>query len=232
MRLGIMQPYLFPYIGYFQLINSVDKFIIFDDINYINKGWVNRNRILLNNQDYLFTIPLEKASQNRLINEIYLTDNNRWKEKILKTLNSAYKKAPMFSEIYPMLEKLIYFEERHLSHYIYNSIEQICNYLRINTSLVKSSLVYGTTQMKGQNKILEICRTENTDVYINPYGGLDLYQKKSFKKLGIELFFLKSKAICYKQFTDKFISDLSIIDVMMFNDKDNISGYLNEYELI
>jgi hypothetical protein len=232
MKLGIMQPYLFPYIGYFQLISAVNKFVIFDDVNYINKGWINRNRIFLNDRDYLFTIPLEKASQNRLINEIKLSENNGWKEKLLKTFNAAYKKAPMFSEIYPMVEKIIYFEERHLSNYISNSIEQICIYLSINTNIVKTSLQYKTTQMKRQDKILEICSKEKASVYINPFGGLELYQKEAFKKLGIELFFLKSKAINYKQFSCSFIPDLSIIDVMMFNERIKIYGYLNEYELI
>src|SRR5664280_1221353 len=106
MKLGIMQPYLFPFIGYFQLINAVDKFIIFDDVNYINKGWINRNRILLNGKEFLFSIPLENASQNKLINEINLFDNFRWKGKLLKTINAAYKKAPMFNEVYPILEKI------------------------------------------------------------------------------------------------------------------------------
>ena len=94
MRLAIMQPYFMPYIGYLQLMNAVDKFVLYDDVNYINKGWINRNRILVNGQAYLFTIPLKEASQNRLINEIYLSNDPKWKGKLLKTIEQGYKKAP------------------------------------------------------------------------------------------------------------------------------------------
>ena len=232
MKLGIMQPYLFPYIGYFQLINTVDKFVIFDDVNFINKGWINRNRILLNKQEHMFTIPLEKASQNRMINDINLYVNNGWKGKLLKTFDNAYRKAPMFREVYPILERIIGFEERNLSTFISNSIEQICIYLKIDTHIVLSSLRYNTGHLKGQDKILEICRIEKSDVYINLFGGLEIYHKEAFEKQSLELLFLKSKPIHYKQFRSDYIPSLSIIDIMMFNEKDKITDYLNEYELI
>jgi hypothetical protein len=228
MKLGIMQPYLFPFISYFQLINAVDKFIIFDNVNYINKGWINRNRILLNGKEYMFTIPLEKVSQNKRINEIILFLGNGWKG----TVDAAYKKAPMFREVYPILEKIIYFDEQHLSSFIFNSIEQICNYLEISTPIVLSSLQYNTIHLKGQDKIIEICRIEKAGVYINPLGGFEIYQKEAFEKQKMKLIFLNSKPIIYKQFKSDFTPFLSIIDVIMFNDKDTISGYLNEYELL
>lgn len=93
MKIAIMQPYIFPYIGYFQLINAVDKFIIYDDVNYIKQGWINRNKILLNNEDYLFTFPLKNASSYKKINEIELSENlySKWKIKFFKTLE-VYKK--------------------------------------------------------------------------------------------------------------------------------------------
>lgn len=232
MKLAIMQPYIFPYLGYFQLINAVDKFILFDDVNYINKGWINRNRILLNDKEFLFTIPLENTSQNKLINEINLYDNFRWKGKLLKTINAAYKNAPMFSEAYPILGRIIGYEKQNLSGFISNSILEICRYLKIETHIVLSSLPYNTANLKGQDKILEICRKEATEIYINPIGGFEIYQKEAFEKQNIKLFFLKSRPVIYNQFRNKFIPFLSIIDVMMFNDKDKISQYLNEYQLI
>jgi hypothetical protein len=232
MKLAIMQPYFLPYIGYFQLINATDKFIIFDDVNYIKKGWINRNRILLNGKEYLFTIPLENASQNKLINEIDHSPGSAWKVKLLKTFHSSYNKAPMFTEVYPMLEKIIDFENSHLSTFISNSIVQICNYLKIKTHIVLSSSQYDTTRLKGQEKILEICRKEHAGVYINPVGGFAIYQREAFNKEKVKLSFLNSKPIIYKQFGSDFIPFLSIIDVMMFNNKEKILGFLSEYELI
>lgn len=232
MNLGIMQPYFFPYIGYFQLINTVDKFVIFDDVNYINKGWINRNRILLNKQEYTFTISLEKASQNKMINEIYLSTDIKWKGKLLKTIEVAYKRAPLFKLIYPLIEGIIGFEEKNLSIYVSQSIKQLTNYLEIRTPIVSSSVPYNTTSLKGQDKILEICRGERAELYVNPIGGRDIYQREAFEKQKIKLSFIKSKPIIYKQFGNDFIPFLSIIDVMMFNEKDKISNYLNEFELL
>jgi hypothetical protein len=232
MKLGIMQPYIFPYIGYFQLINAVDKFIIFDDVNYIKKGWINRNRILLNGQEFMITIPLDKASQNKLICEIDLSPDDKWKTKLLKTINTAYKKAPQFNIAYPLLESIIDFKNRNLSIFTTNSLEQFCNYLDIKTQIISSSLRYKTTHLKGQNKILEICCTEQATIYINPIGGKEIYQKKAFEEKQIKLVFLKSKQIKYDQFRNEFLPFLSIIDLMMFNTKDQISGYLKEYEYV
>lgn len=232
MKLAIMQPYLFPYIGYFQLIKAVDKFIIFDDVNYIKKGWINRNKILINGKEFMFTIPLEKLSQNKLIKEIDLPMDNVWKGKFLLTISAAYKKAPLFNIVFPMLEEIINTGERNLSTFISNSILQICKYLEISTHIIISSLQYDTTHLRGQSKILKICFLEKADTYINPIGGLGLYQKGAFEKQKIELLFLKSKTISYKQFKEDFIPFLSIIDILMFNTKDEICGYLNEFELL
>jgi hypothetical protein len=232
MKIAVMQPYLFPYIGYFQLINIADKFIIFDDVNYIKKGWINRNRILLNNQEYTFTASLEKASQNKLIKDIYLSKDTKWKEDLLKTINVAYNRAPMFGKIYPIIQEIIRNDERNLSTFLTYSIEKLCNYLNIRTEIIKSSVPYNTKSLKGMDKILEICKQEKADGYINPIGGLELYQKEAFKKQNIRLSFLKSTEITYKQNRNNFIPFLSIIDVMMFNDKNIISGFLDEFELL
>jgi hypothetical protein len=232
MKLAIMQPYLFPYIGYFQLIKAVDKFIIFDDVNYIKKGWINRNKILINGKEYLFTIPLEKASQNKLIKEIELSVDNVWEGKFLNTIFAAYKKAPMFMIVFPVLEEILSIGERNLSSFISNSISRICKYLEIDTLVIKSSFKYETSNLRGQEKILRICSLEKADTYINPIGGLELYQKEAFEKQNTKLLFLKSKTIKYQQFKEDFVPFLSIIDILMFNTKDEICGYLNEYELL
>jgi hypothetical protein len=232
MKLAIMQPYILPYIGYFQLINAVDKFVLFDDVNYIKKGWINRNRILLNNKEYLFTLPLEKVSQNKKINEINLLSDMGWKAKLLKTFKMAYKKAPMFETVYPLIADIISFDEFNLSIYLGNSINKICEYLNIKSCIVNSSVSYNTAEYKGQDKIIKICRQEKATEYINPAGGMNIYKYARFEEENIKLYFLKSNPIIYKQFDMDYISGLSIMDILMFNDKRQFSNFLNEYVLV
>jgi hypothetical protein len=232
MKLAIMQPYIFPYIGYFQLLNYVDKFVIYDDVNYINKGWINRNNILVSNRASLFTIPLMEASQNKLIKEIEIVKENKWKLKFLKTIHGSYVKAPLFEIVYPIIEKIILFEERNISKYILNSLKEINLYLDIQTELVSTSSIYKNSSLNGQYRILDICRIEAANEYINPIGGKDLYSKEAFTEQNIQLYFIKSKEIKYKQLSDNFIPFLSMIDVLMFNKKSEVISLLKEHELI
>lgn len=232
MKIAIMQPYIFPYIGYFQLINAVDKFIIYDDVNFINKGWINRNRILVNGKDSLFTIPLKEASQNKLINSIEVNWDNAWKSKFLKTIEQSYKKAPHYQQVLPLIEGLLNTEKSIFSEIIFENLTQICQYLGIKTEIVPSSRIYQNTHLKAQERIIDICVQEKSDTYINPIGGLELYDKAIFQAIGKELFFIKSKAIRYTQFKNEFVPWLSIIDILMFNNPEQISTLLNDYELV
>lgn len=232
MKIAIMQPYIFPYIGYFQLINAVDKFIIYDDVNFINKGWINRNRILVNGKDSLFTIPLKEASQNKLINNIEVNWDSAWKSKFLKTIEQSYKKAPHYQQVLPLIEGLLNTEKSIFSEIIFENLTQVCQYLGIKTEIVPSSSIYQNTDLKAQERIIDICVQEKTDTYINPIGGLELYDKATFEAIGKELFFIKSKAIRYTQFKNEFVPWLSIIDILMFNSPEHISTLLNDYELV
>jgi hypothetical protein len=232
MRIAIMQPYFLPYIGYLQLMNAVDKFVLYDDVNYINKGWINRNRILVNGQEYLFTIPLKDASQNKLVNEIYLSDDPKWRGKLLKTFEQAYKKAPFYLTAFAVTEKIINLDAEKVSDWIADSFGILAQYLNIQTEIVPSSSIYQNTHLKGQERILDICQQEKGNHYINPIGGTDLYDKSIFDKAGIQLNFIKSKPIVYAQFKNEFVPWLSIVDIMMFNDIPTIQEILNEYELI
>ena len=227
-----MQPYLFPYIGYFQLINVVDKFIIFDDVNYINKGWVNRNRILLNHKDYLFTIPLKAVSQNKLIKETEVDEGDKWRNKLLKTFEAAYSKAPYFKQVFPIISEILNNKEANLSTYILNSIKQVANYLEIKTEIVTSSERYGNQHLKGEDRIIDICLQEKADEYVNPIGGLELYTREKFEEKGLKLFFLKTHPIEYAQFGKPFVPWLSIIDLLMFCSGDELRSFLEKQELI
>ena len=232
MKLAIMQPYIFPYIGYFQLIKAVDKFVLYDDVNFINRGWINRNRILVNGQDSMFTIPLKDASQNKLINEIDVNWDNNWKGKFLKTIEQAYKKAPFYENILPIIEKTIDVEEVQFSKIIENNVRLICEYLDIKTEIVSSSTIYQNTNKKAQERILDICLQEKANHYINPIGGSELYDKEDFAKENMQMNFIKSLPVEYKQFKNDFVPWLSIIDVLVFNSKEEINKFLDNYELV
>ncbi len=232
LKVAIMQPYFMPYIGYFQLINAVDEFIIYDDVNFINKGWINRNNILAIDKANLFTIPLIGASQNKLINEIEILNDGKWKQKLLKTIEQSYKKAPLFSEFFPFLAEIVQSKENQLSGYIYDSIITICNYLNINTLITKSSSEFNNSDLKAQNRIIDICIKRKATQYINPIGGQELYQRKDFELHDIKLNFIKTNPIQYNQYGKGFVPFLSIIDILMFLDKSEIKEKLNEFELI
>ncbi|UOG77616.1 WbqC family protein (plasmid) [Hymenobacter tibetensis] len=227
-----MQPYLFPYLGYFQLIAAVDKFILLDDVQYINKGWINRNRMLIHNTIIAFTIPLKKASQNRLIKDIEISFESKWQDKLLKTIESGYKKAPYFKEVFPLVYQVLTADETHISGLVYNSLLRVLGYLGINTEIKASSVIYATNHLRAQEKILNICLQENAQVYINPIGGSSLYEKALFEQHGIHLLFLDPVLPAYQQFSAIPVSGLSILDVLMHNSADQINQMLLQYRLV
>lgn len=232
MRVSIMQPYFFPYIGYFQLIANADVFVIYDDVNFIKKGWINRNNILVNNMPYLFSMPLQNVSQNKLINEILISDIDKWKTDLLKTISFSYKKAPFYQNVYPLIDKIISFDELNLALYIQNSIQNLCAYLKINTKLIMSSEIDKNNNLNGEDRIIDICLQLGANQYVNAIGGKDLYDSAHFSEKNIKLQFIKSEKIEYKQFKNEFIPWLSIIDVLMFNSVSDVKQILNQYELI
>lgn len=226
-----MQPYLFPYIGYFQLINYVDKFIILDDVNYINKGWINRNNILLNSGAHLFTIPVAGASQNKLINELSVMDELKWRSKFLRLIQMAYSKAPEYHQIFPLVENIIQNPSLNLSLYTFHSIKLICGFMKIDTPLVASSSVYENNTLKAERRILDICLREKATEYINPIGGINLYDKDEFARHGIRLSFMSPQIKPYPQFASEFVPYLSVIDTLMFQPLVGAQSKLNEFLL-
>ena len=232
MKLAIMQPYIFPYIGYFQLINAVDKFIIYDNIQFTKKGWINRNRILVNGKDEYFTIPLKKDSDFLNIDLRKISDTfSPEKEKLLRKIKEAYRKAPYFESVIPLVESVINQEEQNLFSFVYQSILLTCEYLDIETEIIVSSTVNIDHKLRSQDKVIALCRALGGDIYINPIGGIDLYSKETFKENNIELSFIQSTPIEYQQFKNDYVPWLSIIDVMMFNSKDDVKKMLNSFIL-
>ena len=232
MKLAIMQPYFFPYIGYFQLINAVDEFVIYDNIEFTKKGWINRNRILVNGKDAIISLPLKKDSDYLHVSERFLSDT--WdveRKKMLNRIKEAYRKAPFFKEAFQLIEKCLMHNDTNLFIIIYNSLQLIINYLGINTKCIISSSLDIDHQLKSEKKVIAICKEIKATTYINPIGGLELYSKESFKKEKINLHFISTSIVEYNQFDNQFVPMLSIIDILMFNSKDEIKNLLNQYSL-
>ena len=232
MKLGIMQPYFVPYIGYWQLMNAVDKYVIYDDVNFIKGGWINRNRILVNGQPKYFNIPMIGASPFKLINEIGVNNDLQLINKNLRIIEAAYKKAPYYKDVYPIVEEILKCGKNDIAGYIEESFKVINKYLGISTELIVSSNLKKDWSLKGQDKVLQICGLLGATEYYNAVGGQELYSFDAFEKHGIKLKFLNTKEIIYDQFGQTFQPNLSIIDVMMFNSVEEIMTYLNEFELI
>lgn len=229
-----MQPYFAPYIGYFQLISAVDKFVFYDDVNFISRGWINRNRILGDGGDVLFSIPLAKASRNNLIKNTAINHHeySKFWNKFRQTLFLNYKRAPFFEEGYGIFCDLFEKKYETISQLAIACIYSVSAYLELGANLTIASEKYGNTELKGVDRLIDICKQEGCDIYINAIGGQELYKKKYFEEQGINLRFLKSGAIEYDQFGKKFVPWLSIIDVLMFNSPQATKKMINNYKLI
>lgn len=228
-KVGIMQPYFMPYIGYFQLMKAVDKYIVYDDVNFIKGGWVSRNFILVNGEKKMFTITLKGASPNKSFNEIEIGDNFK---KFTKTLQMSYSKAPYFESTMQLIDRIVSYPNKQLALFIANSFREILTYLNINTKIYISSDLHKDCALKGKEKVIHICKLLGADAYYNAIGGQKLYDKEDFENNGISLSFLKTKDINYLQFNNSFIPCLSMIDVLMFNSVDDINNMLDKFELI
>lgn len=229
MKLAVMQPYFFPYIGYWQLVDAVDNFVIYDDVNYIKQGFINRNSILYNGEPMRFTLETIGASSNKLINQVRVGRN---KKKLLNTIGHAYKRAPYFEPTINLIESLMMNEEENLARYVGSSIEKISSYIGLNTHFIYSSDIAKDNSLTGADKVIRICKILRSDIYCNSIGGLNIYDKMDFKKNGVDLKFIRTTPPVYKQFSHCFIPNLSIIDLLMFNERASVLDYIQDYTLI
>jgi hypothetical protein len=231
-KLAIMQPYFFPYIGYFQLISAVDTFVIYDNIKYTKKGWINRNRILRDGKDIMFSLPLKKDSDYLDVCERELSKDFS-QDKLLDQIKGAYQGAPYFGKTFPLVEQIVRYDDVNLFRFLHHSIVKLCEHFEIKTEIKISSEIPVDHDLKGQDKVLAICEAVNANSYINAIGGMELYLKETFRLQGIELKFIKSKPLEYPQFGDTFVPWLSIIDVLMFNPVEQVHSQIREgYSLL
>lgn len=234
MKLAIMQPYFFPYVGYFQLIANVDKFIFYDDVNYIKQGWINKNNFLVGKKAHPFSVPLAKQSSFKLISETEINQQlyKKWKGKFLRSIEQSYNKAPFFDEVFPVIKEVFEQDYPTISELAIQSTKAVCDYLEIKTPLTVSSQTYDNADLSGKDRVIAICKQESASVYINPVGGQELYDKDVFANEGLELFFLKAKIREYDQNQLDFVPGLSIVDVIMYNGKGTKNEFLNDFDLI
>lgn len=233
MKVAIMQPYFFPYIGYFQLLQAVDIFVIYDNIQFSKKGWINRNRILANGKDEYFTLPLKKDSDYLNVVDRKLSDNfEQDKVKTLRKIKECYRKAPFFEAVFPLIENAFNYQSENLFEFILHSLKLQLDFLGISTEVVISSSLEVDHTLKSQDKVIAICESLKASAYYNPIGGLELYDNESFENKNMKLNFMKSNPIEYPQLGQAFVPWLSMIDVMMFNDKDTIKRYLEDFSFV
>jgi len=229
MKVAIMQPYFFPYIGYWQLINAVDTFVIYDDVFYIKQGWINRNNFLINGEKKLYTIKLSGAASGRYINSIDVLDDFK---KFCTMLKLNYSKAPYFYDIMNLVQRIIEFDEPNLSLFLANSIKSLSDFMGIKTKIIMSSTIEKNNELKGEEKVLQICEILGAVQYYNSIGGMSLYDEFKFLQKGIEIKFLEATLSPYEQINNKFVPGLSILDVMFFNDLSTIRKILEDYRLV
>jgi hypothetical protein len=227
MKLAIMQPYLFPYVGYFQLAAAVDKFVFYDDVNFIKNGWINRNRMLLGDQVRYLTVPLSGASPSLKINEVMVEPRERWLRKLLESIRHAYAKAPHYPQVSALIGRILAEPLAPVSLLASHTVMEICRYLEIDTEFVPSSTKYCNAQLKGIERVIDICAREQASAYVNLPGGRQLYDSAAFSARGIELAFIEPNLCPYAQFDDAFHPALSILDVLMFNSKNSVRDMLS-----
>lgn len=232
MIVSIMQPYLFPYLGYFQLIAQSDVFVLYDDVNYIKGGWINRNRILRDGQPCWMTLPVVHGSHHLPINrrQYQLTPENVG--RLLERIQLCYEKAPYFVEAFELIRTAMTFDDPNVAAYNINSVKQIAAHLDLSVRLVRSSELVAENRLAGEDRVIDLCRGLGATVYVNPIGGKDLYSSKAFSNAGIELRFLEPLISPYRQFNESHVPALSIIDALMFLDRDQIREKLKEFRLV
>lgn len=228
MKLAVMQPYLFPYIGYFHLIHAADLFLIYDDVSYIKRGFVNRNSISSPGGLAKFTVPVLGASQNKLFSELEFSEEV---DKVIKTFEYSYSKAPYFENVFPIVQKTLKFPDRSIASVCKKGFEEIFSYLDIEKVFKKTSEIDYDRSVSARDRLIALCHHFEADKYINAPGGRKLYKKQDFAEAGIDLKFVDSLEVEYRHAGENFIPKLSIIDVLMNCSPEEVTSLLGNYEL-
>lgn len=231
-KIAVMQPYLFPYIGYFHLIDSVDIFVSFDDVNFIKKGWINRNKILSHGKAHLWSIPLVNKSQNRKICDHEIFEPEKAQARLAALIEKSYHKAPNFDEVMPLIYTILDGQENMIDQLAIKSLKSICSYLNVDTIFKSSADLKKNPEDPAQKRIIDMVKSLGGTAYHNAIGGKELYEKEYFAREDIKLSFIESHPVTYKQFGQEAVPYLSIIDVLMFNKREETRDLMQKYRLV
>ena len=233
---AVMQPYIFPNISYMSLVHASDTMVFYDDVNFVKRGWINRNQIIINRAVYKFTVPLKKSSQNLAINEIEIVDLKKFRDKFIMQLEMSYKNAPYKQETLTYIDEVLGYKGSLISELASNSIEKFFSFMNIEKRFLRSSKNFACSKgLEKTKRLISITKELKSKNYVNAIGGISLYKKDEFLNEDVSLKFLKSNFINYRHCnSDKsvFFEGLSIIDLMMNLSKDELNNYLNSYNLI
>ncbi len=223
--IAIMQPYIFPYIGYFQLVNCVDKFIFYNDVTFIKQGWINRNKFTMNGEEVYFTVPITKQSSSTYIYDAKINRRlfEKFKQKFYKGVHQSYGKAPFFEPIFKIIQGVFELETDSMDLMAQQSVKLISKYLGLNTEFDSSRDLYENDNLNGQNRVIDILRQEKADHYMNPIGGKVLYSSDIFLGNNLDLSFVK---------VSDNLKKLLIIDILMYHDIEHVKNILNQYDII
>lgn len=244
--LAIMQPYFFPYLGYFQLINSVDDFVLYDQVAYIKNGWINRNRLVSTNSHVFYiTVPLSKKrrSTNYNISEVMISNEKKYRSSIMKSIEHNYHKTPYFKELRNWVKEILHFETESISKFNLNSLNSICSLLEIKPPIILSAETIRTIEAELQEmnlprneikyeRIRLIANLFKSKVYINPIGGIEIYEREKMEKFGLKSYFLKMNPLIYRNKSSSFVPNLSTLDVLFNIGPEATKGLLREYDLM
>lgn len=217
-----MQPYFLPYLGYWELLATVDKFVILDDVNFITRGWINRNKVSVGGQAKWITLPVVKASQNKRICDLSLVGEDRWKRSLLAKVREAYRAAPHRTSVMALLEEILSQSTVDLSGFLYLSLEKCSTYLDIKTDIIPTTRCIPKNGLSGQDRIIDICKVLGAREFVNLSGGRQLYDSNSFERNGLQLRFLQYKAQYADLKSSSEVEPLSVIDALMLNHREAI----------
>jgi hypothetical protein len=231
---AIHQPYIFPYTGYFSLVETSDIFIFYDDVQYINRGWINRNSILINGTPYRFTVPLSRHSQNDLIYNTKIRSLAEFREKFLETVRHGYTKAPYFEIGFDYIARVLSGDSSSISEIAINSVEEVFRLTKSPKRFLRSSASFASTRAIGRSaRLIKITKLLGAENYVNAIAGVTLHDKTYFSSRGVNLSFVKAHLKEYKQVGSKaFVPGLSIIDVIMNIGPGNTREYMRDFELM
>ena len=230
-RVGIMQPYFLPHLSYFQLIANTDYFCLHDKVKYTKQSWINRNRILVNGKIEYVTIPVKSSSDFDFIDE-KLISKTFDRKSLIRKIDLNYRKSPNFDDVFPIVLEILNFSNSNLFEFLQHSIDKVCQYLQIETKIVKSSETGYDQNLSRSQMVIDICKKLQGETYINSQGGIELYESSDFMRNGIVLLFSKQKRFTYLNSIGEANSSLSILDTLMWADKKLLIEKLYEIDFV